>query len=197
MLLLHCNCQTPLTISAKQKKVPQSVSDLDGMTCRANAGPPTMLVEALGMTPKACTINDLYSNLERQELDAALTDWHGISSFKIDEVASAFFDEDFGTSCYFLLMNQSAYEALSPQARAVLDEAAVESIPETSHWDDVQDAVKAKLEEKGMILHFPDDEQAALAEAERSVTDAWISKTDNGQEIYDTYIALLEKNEDE
>ena len=189
VLLLHCNCQTPLTVSAKSAKQPEAVGDLAGLTCRANAGPPTMLVEELGMTPKGCAINDLYSNLEKGEMDTALTDWHGISSFKIDEVASKFMDEDFGTMCYFLLMNNDSYAGLAPEAQAIIDAAAAESIPYTAAWDDVQTAIKEKVEAAGQMAHFSDAD--ALKTAEQNVIDAWIAKTENGQEIYDAFTALL------
>jgi TRAP-type C4-dicarboxylate transport system substrate-binding protein len=189
VLLLHCNCQTPLTVSAKSSKQPEAVADLAGLTCRANAGPPTMLVEELGMTPKGCAINDLYSNLEKGEMDTALTDWHGVSSFKIDEVASKFMDEDFGTMCYFLLMNPDSYASLDPVAQTIIDVAASESIPYTAAWDDVQDEIKAKVEAAGQMAHFTDED--VLADKEKAVCDAWIAKTENGQEIYDAFVALL------
>ena len=193
MLLLHCNCQTPLIVSSKSAKQPESVADLAGLTCRANAGPPTMLVEALGMTPKGCAINDLYSNLEKGEMDTALTDWHGVSSFKLDEVASKFMDEDFGTMCYFILMNQDSYDALDPAAQAILDTAAAESIPYTAAWDDVQKDIKAKVEAAGQIAKFSPEEEENLKTVEQGVIDAWIAKTENGQEIYDTFVELLAK----
>ena len=191
VLLLHCNCQTPLTISSKSATQPEAIGDLAGLTCRANAGPPTMLVEQLGMTPKGCPINDLYSNLEKGEMDTALTDWHGVSSFKIDEVASKFMDEDFGTMCYFILMNPDSYAGLAPEAQQIIKTAASESIPYTAAWDDVQDEIKAKCEAAGQIAHFSDAD--SLADAEQAVVDAWIAKTENGQEIYDAFVELLAK----
>ncbi len=193
VLLLHTNCQSP--ISTVKTKI-ESVSDLQGMQLRGNAGPPTTFIQDLGANPVSVSINDLYSNLDKGTLDGCITDWHGISSFKLDETIAYYLDENIGVSTYFLLMNQDKYDSLPEVLQQILDDKSAEAIQFTTAWDDVEDAIKATVEEEGKLYNLSDEERANLEEIAAQTTEEWIEKTNDlgydGQAIYDAAMECIE-----
>lgn len=184
VLFLHTNCQSPLSLSGKSsvKKI-EKVSDLAGLNIRGNAGPPNMFLTELGATPVGCAINDLYKNLETAEMDGCLTDWHGISSFKLDEVIGSYMDENIGVSTYFMLMNPDSYAKLPAELQKILDETTASCADLTSAWDDVEASIKAQVADKCYKLSA--DQRAELEAAADRTVQAWIAKTPDGQAIYD------------
>ena len=191
VLFLHTNCQSPLSLSAKSAVTKiEKLDDFAGLNIRGNAGPPNMFLTELGATPVGCSINDLYKNLETAEMDGCLTDWHGISSFKLDEVIGSYLDENIGVSTYFMLMNPDSYAALPEDLQKILDDTTAECADLTSAWDDVETEIKAAVADK--CYKLSDDQRAALEEAADRTIQAWIDKTENGQEIYDKAMAEIE-----
>ncbi len=192
VLLLHTNCQSPISTVKTQI---ESVSDIQGMQIRGNAGPPTTFIQNLGANPVSVPINDLYSNLDKGTLDACITDWHAISSFKLDETLAWYLDENIGVSTYFLLMNKDKYEELPEVLQEILDDKSAEAIRYTTAWDEVEDAMKAAVAEEDKLYSLSDAERANLEEIAQETVDQWIEKTNglgfDGQEIYDTAVACI------
>ncbi len=194
VLLLHTNCQSPITTTGKQL---QSIDDLAGLQIRGNAGPPTTFIQNLGATPASCSINDLYQNLEKGAMDGCITDWHAISSFKLNELPNDpyFLDENIGVSTYFLLMNQSKYDKLPEDLQQILDEKSAEAIQYTTAWDDVEDAIKAAESDK--LYNFDAGERAKLEEIAEETAQQWIEKMNgngyDGQAIYDAAMKCIEE----
>ncbi len=94
VLLLHTNCQSPISLLKKQV---EEVSEFDGMHVRGNAGPPTTFIQDMGATSVAIPINNLYEAASIS-LDGFITDWHAISTFKLDDVIKYYLDENVGIS---------------------------------------------------------------------------------------------------
>ena len=189
VLLLHTNCQSPITTVGKKV---EKVSELQGMDMRGNAGPPNMFIEAFGGQPQSCPINDLYQNLNNNVYAGCITDWHGISAFKINEVSNGniyFMDENVGLSTYYMMINQNVYDGLPDDLKKILDDTTAEAIKYTSAWNDVEAAIKATAEEAGQIYKLSDEERANLDAIEQQVVDQWIAgmndKGYDGQAIYD------------
>ena len=191
VLFLHTNCQSP--ISTTDTKL-TSISDMAGMNVRANSGPPTMFVQNVGANPTPCPINDLYSNLDKGEMQACITDWHAISSFKLDETIGYYLDENVGVSTYFLMMNKQKYDSLPDDLKKVLDDVSANSAQYTEAWDAVEDETKAAVADK--CYKFDDAGRAELEEAFQKTTDDWIAamndKGYDGQAIYDKAVECIE-----
>lgn len=195
VLLLHTNCQSPITTVGKKI---EKVSDLKGMDLRGNAGPPNMFIEALGASPQSCAINDLYQNLNNNVYDGCITDWHGISSFKINEVNGGkvyFLDENVGLSTYYMIMNQNVYNGLPDDLKKILDDTTADCLKYTSAWNDVEAQIKETA--KDQIYTLSDEERANLQAVEQSVVDQWIKNMNDkgydGQAIYDKAQECIQK----
>lgn len=193
VLLLHTNCQSPISTVSKQI---ESVSDLKGMQLRGNSGPPTEFITNLGANPVGCPINELYSNLEKGEMDGCITDWHAISSFKLDETISYYLDENLGVSTYFLMMNKGVYDSLPADLQAILDEKSAEAIQYTSFWDDVEDSIKADPSVSGKLTNLSDGARAEFEAVADQTVQQWIDKMDglgyDGQAIYDKAMECIQ-----
>lgn len=193
VLLLHTNCQSPITTVSKKI---ESISDLAGLQIRGNAGPPTDFITNLGATPASCAINDLYSNLEKGTMDGCITDWHAISSFSLDETVSYYLDENLGVSTYFMLMNQSVYDKLPTDLQEILDEKSAEAIQYTTAWDDVEDAIKADSSVSSKLYTLSSEERANLEAIADQTAQDWIEEMNaagyDGQAIYDTAMQYIE-----
>ena len=191
VLLFHTNCQSP--ISTVETKI-ESVSDFSGMQLRANAGPPTDFVTALGATPASCAINDLYSNLEKGVMDGCLTDFHGIYSFSLEEVIPYMLDANIGVSTYFMLMNQDSYDALPEDLQTIIDDASANSLQYTVEWDEVEEEMREELAD--VLYTLDDDGMAELQAVADGVIEDWIDEMTaagyDGQAIYDAAMEEIE-----
>ena len=191
VLVLHANCQSP--ISTRDEKL-ESIEDLQGMQIRAMSGPPTTFVQNLGASPFSCSLQDLYSNLEKGVVDGCITDFHGIKSFKLDEVIGYMLDANIGISTYFLMMNQDSYDALPEDLQTIIDEASADAIQYTSAWDIVEEEQREAYAD--MLYTWDDEEMAKLQEVADQTIDEWIeSMTEagyDGQAIYDDAMAEIE-----
>ena len=191
VLLLHANCQSPISTGTKQI---ESVSDFSGMQIRATSGPQTDFVKNLGATPFSCELAELSTNLKDGVCDGCITDFHGIMSFGLDEYIDYMLDANVGVSTYFLMMNQDSYDALPEDLQTIIDEASEDAIAYTSEWDTVEAEQREAYADK---LYTPDEDLTAELQeaADRTITD-WIADMDeagyDGQAIYDAAMAEIE-----
>ncbi|MCI8992515.1 MAG: TRAP transporter substrate-binding protein [Eubacterium sp.] len=195
VLLLHTNCQSP--ISFVGDKI-ETVEDLASLQCRANAGPPTTFAQNLGMTPVSIAITELYQALQTGACESVMTDWHAISSFKLNEVCKNFLDENLGVSTYFMVMNKDKYESLPEDLQKILDAASEEAIAATDAWQRYEDTVRDTITSANpdAIYTFSDEEHDKLKAVADETIQQWIESMNgkgyDGQAIYDEAMACLE-----
>ncbi len=162
VLLVYANCTSPISFSRKEIG---SKADMAGLNIRANAGPPTGFIEALGASPVNVAMGELYQALENNTVDGVLTDWHGMYSFKLYEAVNYILDVPVYTNTFFFLMNWDAYNSLPDDLKAVIDDysgwEALDIIGTT--WDDYEamcrEAISSETDSKLITLN---DEEYAL-----------------------------------
>jgi TRAP-type C4-dicarboxylate transport system substrate-binding protein len=198
VLLLHTNCDSPISTKGK---VINSIADIKGMGIRANSGPPTEFVKRLGATPVSIVIGELYSSIEKGVLDAVITDWHALYSFKLYEQINNYLNEHIHVSPYFLLMNKDVYNSLSDNQKKALDDnsgtAALELAGDT--WDEMTKMVGDIIAEKGYNLYElpPAEHDKMRAIAEQTWADWVTARTAEGydaQAVLDKAVELVAKN---
>lgn len=194
VLLIHTNCDSP--ISTKGAPL-ESVDSLKGMNVRTNSGPPTTFMQKLGTSPQDIPITELYSSIEKNVLDAVVTDWHAINSFKLYEQLTDYLDAHVQVSPYFLVMNQAKWDSLTPEQQEVINSCSGAAALEIagSAWDDVQASVIKKINEQGNNIYtLEDSEMQKLKDDAQEVKDEWIAKAgENGQAVYDAAVAAIQK----
>ncbi len=179
-----------------------SLEDLKGLKIRA-MGAVNADMARLGATPVAMDASEIYEALERKTVDAAT----GIPitlavSFKLQEISDYFIFTGYGMyTTSSIYMNKKVYEKL-PEAykqafQTVYDRFVDEYSSEEWMGGALKDSVQAIKDAGGEVVVLSKEEQAKwaekLADNAQTFMDTANSYGYNGQEILDTYQALVEK----
>ena len=156
---------------------PRELSGWKGLTVRAGGGL-GQAMKLLGATPASSTATEVYTGVQQGTMDAASFPFtYGHVSYRIHEVADWFTGNlTPGTSDCPLAFSITAYRALPPQYRALLDDLKEEVIAaqfQAYREVDAQNLpmLRGRLEE----IRYTDDQLAEFqARAGRPVIDAWI-----------------------
>ena len=156
---------------------PRELSGWEGLTVRAGGGL-GQAMKLLGATPASSTATEVYTGVQQGTMDAASFPFtYGHVSYRIHEVADWFTGNLApGTSDCPLAFSITAYRALPPQYRALLDDVREEVIAaQFQAYRDVDaenlPMLRGRLEE----VRYTDEQLAEFrARAGRPVIDAWI-----------------------
>ena len=156
---------------------PRELSGWEGLTVRAGGGL-GQAMKLLGATPASSTATEVYTGVQQGTMDAASFPFtYGHVSYRIHEVADWFTGNLApGTSDCPLAFSITAYRALPPQYRALLDDVREEVIAaQFQAYRDVDaenlPMLRGRLEE----IRYTDEQLAEFrARAGRPVIDAWI-----------------------
>lgn len=174
-----------------------TVDDVAGLTLRAPGPVQNQLITELGGSPVGMPAPELYDSLERGVIDGLMIANSGLESFGLYEVL------DYGIQCncyvasQFLTINQGAWDGLSPEQQAAIDEIAGRtlSLQAAAAYDDEYQFVADKLADEGIELTVLEgDELERFQDAGDAVVEAWIAAREAeglpGQEMYDRLTEL-------
>ena len=175
------------------------LAEFAGMRVRATGGLGKAF-EAAGAVPTSVTSSEAYNAMETGVVDTVAFAQHAHLSFRTIDLAEWWTENlNPGTVNCPVVVNVDAYEALSDEHRAILDESVPESLDYyvenygelLARWDDV-------LEEKNVRrVSISEDEIARFREVAGPIRDAWLADMDAngipGQELVD----LVEQTLDE
>ncbi|MGR3486294.1 MAG: TRAP transporter substrate-binding protein DctP [Paracoccaceae bacterium] len=120
------------------------------------------MIEALGGTGVVMGGGEVYSALQTGVVDGAAWGTTGAMDFKWNEVAGYIADPVFGQVGVMILANLDAWEALSEEERAAIEQAAIElEAGSIARFDALADEELAALQEAGMQLTSFSEEEAA------------------------------------
>jgi TRAP-type transport system periplasmic protein len=182
-------------ITLHASKPVNSLEDLAGMKVGVNGAESSDTMSMLGASPQAVVGPDLYQTLGTGVIDAVVMPYSGLVTFKLQEVTSDHIEVNLGGGAGMIFMNRDAYDALSDKAKAAIDaNSGVETSGALGQWFDGFDNAARDLlnATDGQAIHGLDDKEAARwKEATAGLKDAWIAKTEGGQQVYDTFSAAL------
>ncbi|MGI9490276.1 MAG: TRAP transporter substrate-binding protein [Geminicoccaceae bacterium] len=114
----------PPVLITKDKPVTK-LSDLEGLKVRVTSKGDVPFVEALGASAVAQPVNVINQNLANGVIDAIMIDPSAIGSFKLYEPANYVTPWFPGSgSAFVLLMNEDAYDGLSDEEKAAVDQVS-------------------------------------------------------------------------
>jgi len=192
----------PSELSMCSSKKIETLEDLSGVKIRA-MGAVNADMTKLGATPVGLQASEIYEALERKTVNAAT----GLPvtlavSFKLQEIADYFIFTGYGMyTTSSIYMNKEVYNGL-PEAykqafRTVYDRFVDEYSSEAWMGGALKDSVKAIEEAGSEIIVLSAEERARWAEKLADDTKEFVETADsygyNGQEILETYQALVEK----
>ena len=157
-------------------------ADLDGwkgLTVRAGGGL-GQAMKLLGATPASSTATEVYTGVQQGTMDAASFPFtYGHVSYRIHEVSEWFTGNlSPGTADCPLVFGISAYEALPPQYKQLLEDVKEEVIDaQIQAYVDVDAKNLPMLKESLTEIRYTEEQLAEFrARAGRPVIDAWIEE---------------------
>lgn len=152
----------------------ESPSDMKDMKLRATSSQVELAVaEALAAPAQTVAWGETYTALQQGTVDGESNTFGLLHAAKHDEVLKYAATTEHNYSMHILFMAEDAYQALTDEQKAMLDEAAQEAVT----WQREQSAAmeeeaKAGFEENGVeIVTLSDEQKAEWAEATASVYD--------------------------
>lgn len=172
-----------------------SLTALTGLKILATSKTMADVVARLGAAPISLATFQLYEALQRLTVDGAITGWPSFQPFKLIEVTTYHIDAPLGSSVAVVFMAKDKYDALSPQARALLDENSGEGASRDfgKMWDRVAERARTLIKTTpGQQLVTPNAEEAASLRAKTApVVDDWLNATPDGKATLDQFTATL------
>lgn len=189
-------------VMVSTKKEIHTLDDMKGLKIRA-MGAVNQEMSMLGATPVAMEASEIYEALERDTVEAAT----GIPvtlavSYKLQEIADNFIFSGIGTyTTSSLYMNKNTWDSLPADIQEAFSTVYDRFIDEYSGEDwmggALKDSVQAIEDAGGNVVVLDAAERAKWQEKLADCESDFISTADSygydGQEILDTYRALVEK----
>ncbi len=164
------------------KKPIDQVEDWKGLKVRVYGTETSELTKALGGAPVNIPFAEVYTALQRNVADGAITSATNAEHMKFFEVAK-YINYWFlaGGACEFIGVNKKAWNALSPELQKVVKDAFKESRFEDKEWEDAMalDAnAKKRCAELGMtVVEVSEEEITKARNMMKPAWDAWLKRT--------------------
>lgn len=100
----------------------QSPSDLEGLRIRRPTAVAGQMLENMGAEPVGMPAPDIYTSMQRGVIDGLSFPWEGLKGFRINELVEYHTEVPFYTLIFVATMNQRAYDSLTPEQQAVIDD---------------------------------------------------------------------------
>ncbi|GAB6143280.1 TRAP transporter substrate-binding protein [Desulfocicer niacini] len=177
--VLYLHGHGPGVIHTKGKAI-RTMDDLKGLKIRSH-GPTAEMVKALGGTPIALPMPELYQALQKGVVDGGVWDFSASYDWKLAEVISnstASYSTGYSLG-FFVVMNKSKWEALSPQAQEAITKLNQEwTIKHGQAWSaaDAQ-AMSFSLNLGKDLIGLDPREAEKWSKAVQPVVDAWLADT--------------------
>lgn len=158
----------------------RSLDDIAGMLLRSPSAAQAGQIEAMGGTPVALPIPELYPQLERGVIDGAMVPFTTILDFRMHEVANYFTltGPVFGRSQFTVVMNENSYNNLSAEHQAIIDRLSGEALSRKAtqaYLDRADEAVEFVRNAPGKeVIEFSAEEQDRIREVLSPIYAQWI-----------------------
>jgi TRAP-type C4-dicarboxylate transport system substrate-binding protein len=109
------------SLMSKNKPI-KTLEDMKGLKIRTPSAAQSAQIEALGATPIDMPANQIYNNLDRGVIDAAMIPMSAAIDFKLIEVAKYFtINAPLGRSPFMVAMNKRRYDKLPADLKKAID----------------------------------------------------------------------------
>ncbi len=160
-------------------------SDLEGLKVRVAGSTAAKVAEALGATPVQMPINQVYNALQTGLIDGVITGGSTLADFRLDEVANSYtLGANLGRLAFYTVMGQGAYDGLSDEQKAAVDEVAGMELSKSAEegWYATADSAIQAARDAGdnTFVDLSDEEAQAFEDAVSDVVDAYVADV-NGE----------------
>ncbi len=168
----------PVLMTNKVVKKPE---DLAGVKLRTPSADQAEIIKGLGGIPVAMPMPQTYTAIEKGVVDGALVGISVVQSFKLAEVVKNYVvDLDMGFSPQMVVMNQKAYDSLTPAQKKVIDaNSGLDwSIRAAKLYEEArEEGIKIVTDRKDtQIVKLSADEKKAWSEKLEKIADEWVAR---------------------
>lgn len=173
-------------------------ADMKGLNFRAPG--PTMLgaINALGAVPVGgITGPGLAEAISRGLISGTFTQYGAIETFRVGETVSYYLDMPLGATPMLIVMNQAKFDSLPDKAKAAIDQYSGKVFSEDfgKSFDQYVGEARERVLAANDITEIEPDE--ALTQQWKDAlavsTTEWIASHENGQALYDAFVAAIDK----
>jgi len=197
--VMYLHAHGPGVLHTKGKPV-RKLEDLKGLKLRGH-GTSAAIVKALGATPVAMPMPELYQSLQKGVVDGALYPLEVNKGWKMGEVTD-FTTASFScayTSSFFVVMNKDKWNSIPAEAQKIIEQINEEWIPKhAAAWvSSDMEGYQYSLVLGQDIFGLDSKEAARWKQAVAPVIDEYIKKMNengfNGKEIVDFTASTLDR----
>ena len=115
---------SPMVIGSVTRPV-ESTDSFKGLRLRTNGKSTAVLAEYMGSSVMTVPGPDIFMNLQKKIVEAAVAAWEGHRGFGLTDICTSFTEGDFLPPIYFyLVINQNRWNALPPDLQKVIEDAS-------------------------------------------------------------------------
>lgn len=173
-----------------------SMEDMAGLKVMTGSPVVSGLIQAYGGTPLSINVPEMYQALQRGTAEGLVMNYTAFPGFRLQEVTTDHLQVPLGGGLGMVLMMRDRYDALSGEARAILErhsgcETARQLGAEVDAWE--ADAEGFVRSQPGHTFHALNDDQVAelVARVGAPIEATFIQRTQNGAELLAAYRAAL------
>lgn len=158
-----------------------SPDDLAGLKIRVPSRNAGLVIEAWGATPVSMPVNEIYNAMQTGVIDGAFIDTTATRAFRLGEVANYLtMGMDTTNSPFFILMNRDAFDGLSEEQQAAVEEAGRRAsvLANETQLAAARGGVDAFASAEGkQVIMLTEEQAAAFNDLSAGVTAAVIAET--------------------
>lgn len=178
----------------------ETLEDLRGSVISAGGTVSTQIVRALGASPEAIPMVDVYLALQTGVVEGCFLPYAPLRSQRMADVLKYHTEADLVANTFYVVMNKRVWDRISAEDRKAIDaiSGAVMARNCGSIFDKHQEIDRAWMKEKGdEFIELSAEERARWTERILPIRDIWLKDTAAkglpGQEILDTALKLMEE----
>jgi TRAP-type C4-dicarboxylate transport system substrate-binding protein len=172
-----------------------SLAELEGTSLRTAGATQAMFVDAIGAAPQTLGSTEANEAMGRGTIDGQLQGWTGMNTFGGFAVSNGAYRVPIGASPFLMLMNKDLWESLSPEVQEVMMRHGGEALARRGGqaYDEITVGIVEERRAAGYVIEEASPEEiAAYQETYSGIYDRWISETENGAEVLDTFRGLID-----
>jgi TRAP-type C4-dicarboxylate transport system substrate-binding protein len=190
-------------IVTKSKPV-KTVADLQGLKLRATTGTATDMLIAWGGTPIAMGPGDIYQAMDKNVIDGCIWEYHGLSAFKVSEVANYYTEIPIFVGPFLIIMNNDSFNSLPDDLKKIIEDETgrAYSMELAASFQKVCDIDRADIEKnaKNTIIEPAGDDLAGFEQAADKYIEDWVAANKSADFDAEAYVnkirELVEKYKD-
>jgi len=189
---LFMTVNTPAALLTATKPI-ATVEDIRGERLSGSAAAQQQFLTSLGAIADFMPISEKYVALERGTIEGLLMPLASASGYKMEEVTKYITRINYSSTPLVVIMNQNAWDSLTPEQQAVITEASVAAQQKLGPAYDAADerGLEILLAADGELVPFAEEEMAKLREKAAPFWNSYLEDLRKRTPKADEFIAAL------